>query len=360
MTSTEDLEKVISYLKTKATGTTVAEAEAVLGGKLLDGRKLGAYDTWGFVSRDGGRIRLTSRGRALARTSGESQQPIYSDCLRENRAYRLALEWLFHSAFQQVTNVEVAAYWHEHCPDELGSDNENTMRQQAVCFFNLADAAGLGNYLLGRRGQPTRLEIAQDALARFVGHAESTVLALDEESESSDELMLEEPVDDTKHPAGQGTTMAGTVVVGEPIRVFVAHGHNKDVASQVRTMLEFAGMECKIAEQEETTAIPVPEKVLGAMRECSAAVICVTVDERPGDGVQSYTVNENVLIEIGAAFVLYDRRVVLVWDRRVPVPSNLQGLYRCEFEGNELSWSAGMKLMEAVAGFRRAGRPNAA
>jgi len=54
------------------------------------------------------------------------------------------------------------------------------------------------------------------------------------------------------------------------------------------------------------------------------------------------------LIEIGAAFVLYEKRVILMWDKRVPVPSNLQGLYRCEFEGNELSWMVGMKLMEAI------------
>jgi hypothetical protein len=59
-----------------------------------------------------------------------------------------------------------------------------------------------------------------------------------------------------------------------------------------------------------------------------------------------------VLIEIGAAFVLYDKRVVLLWDRRIQVPSNLQGLYRCEFEGNDLNWGAGMKLMKAIKGFR--------
>jgi len=50
--------------------------------------------------------------------------------------------------------------------------------------------------------------------------------------------------------------------------------------------------------------------------------------------------------------VLYDRRVVLVWDKRLPVPSNLQGLYRCEFEGDEFTWSAGMKLMKAIKEFK--------
>jgi predicted nucleotide-binding protein len=88
------------------------------------------------------------------------------------------------------------------------------------------------------------------------------------------------------------------------------------------------------------------------MRRCQAGIIVVSVDESRKAESGNYTINENVLIEIGAAFVLYDKRVVLVWDKRLTVPSNLQGLYRCEFEGNELSWSAGMKLMKAIRGFK--------
>jgi hypothetical protein len=42
----------------------------------------------------------------------------------------------------------------------------------------------------------------------------------------------------------------------------------------------------------------------------------------------------------------------LLWDKRIPRPTNLQGLYRCEFEGEDLSWSAGMKLMKAIQKFK--------
>jgi hypothetical protein len=60
-----------------------------------------------------------------------------------------------------------------------------------------------------------------------------------------------------------------------------------------------------------------------------------------------------VLIEIGAAFVLYDQGVILVWDKRLKVPSNLQAWYRLEFEGNELSFSAGTKLAKAVKSLKK-------
>jgi len=120
-------------------------------------------------------------------------------------------------------------------------------------------------------------------------------------------------------------------------------------------MLDLADLEYEVAVEEESTAIPVPEKVLDAMRRCHAAVVCVTADEKTIRQDGSFAVNENVLIEIGAAFVLYDKKVILIWDKRIPVPSNLQGLYRCEFEGDDLSWSSGMKLMKAVNQFKRSG-----
>jgi hypothetical protein len=133
----------------------------------------------------------------------------------------------------------------------------------------------------------------------------------------------------------------------EPLRVFITHGKNMAIVDQVQTMLGLADIDSEVAEEEETTAIPVPAKVFDAMRRCRAGIIVVSVDN------EEKTINQNVLIEIGAAFVLYERRVVLVWDKRLPVPSNLQGLYRCEFEGDELTWSAGMKLMKAIQQFKR-------
>ena len=98
--------------------------------------------------------------------------------------------------------------------------------------------------------------------------------------------------------------------------------------------------------------IPVPEKVFAAMRRCNAAMICVSVDEDRTDAEGNFTINENVLIEIGAAFVLHNQKVILLWDKRLKVPSNLQGPYRCEFEGDEIGFKEIMRLMKAVKEFR--------
>ncbi|MBA7689791.1 hypothetical protein ES703_98302 [subsurface metagenome] len=140
--------------------------------------------------------------------------------------------------------------------------------------------------------------------------------------------------------------------IEEEVRVFISHGKNKRILDQVKTMLEFGKYDYEVAAETETTAIPVPQKIQEAMRRCSAGIIIVSADEQERLENDRYGINSNVLIEIGAAFVLYDRRVVLVVDRRVDLPSNLQGLYRCEYKGDELSWEAGIKLQEAITEFR--------
>lgn len=134
-------------------------------------------------------------------------------------------------------------------------------------------------------------------------------------------------------------------------KVFITHGKNKKIVDQVKDVLELYDIEYEVAIEEESPAIPVPQKVLAAMRRCQSGIMIVSADDDAA--AASGIINNNVLIEIGAAFVLYDQRVVLLWDKCLKVPSNLQGLYRCEFEGNELSFAAGTKLAKAVKGFRR-------
>ncbi len=135
-------------------------------------------------------------------------------------------------------------------------------------------------------------------------------------------------------------------------KVFIAHGRNVAIVDQVKDILALYDIDFEIAAEEETAAIPVPAKVMAAMRRCQAGVMIVSADEtsKPGEDI---SINTNVLIEIGAAFVLYDQRVILVWDKRLKVPTNLQGLYRLEFEGNELSFAAGTRLAKAVKSLRK-------
>lgn len=356
-TTADDVRNIVHYLKTKATGATISEGKATLGNTLFDARKLTAYVTWDVVTRESDRLNLTPRGRDLSRASEERERQIFRDILRSQTPYRIALEWMFHQHFETVSQIDVAAHWHTHNSGDVGL-NENSIRDQALCFFSIADAGGLGSYVVGRRGSATRFEPAFDALGQFIGE---TGLEDHSDAESGVEVDSEDLVESIPETSTEATVATTATAPNTPPveqrltpRVFITHSKNMEILDQVKTMLEMSDLDFEVAEDEETTAIPVPDKVFGAMRRCNSAVICVTADDQLRQEDGSYTINQNVLIEIGAAFVLYDKRVILVWDRRLTVPSNLQGLYRTEFEGNELSWSAGMKMMKGVNKFKEA------
>ena len=63
--------------------------------------------------------------------------------------------------------------------------------------------------------------------------------------------------------------------------------------------------------------------------------------------------NQNVLIEIGAAMALYGRRFILLVEEGTKLPSNLLGLYEVRYEGGKLDYEATMKLLKAFNDFRK-------
>lgn len=136
-------------------------------------------------------------------------------------------------------------------------------------------------------------------------------------------------------------------------RVFISHGKNKAVVEQLKELLMFGKLEPVVAEEQETTARPVPEKVFQSMRECGAGVIHIEEELHLMDdeGNRHTRINDNVLIEIGAALALYEKRVILLVKQGVKLPSNLQGLYRCDYSGDKLELDAAMKLLKTFNQF---------
>jgi predicted nucleotide-binding protein len=137
-------------------------------------------------------------------------------------------------------------------------------------------------------------------------------------------------------------------------RVFITHGKQRAVIAQIKELLTFGSFEPVVSVERESTAIPVPEKVFEDMRSCGAGVLHVGAEGKylDKDGNEHAKLNDNVLIEIGAAMALYGKRMILLVEKGVALPSNLQGLYRCEFEGDKLDYESTMKLLKTFNQFR--------
>jgi predicted nucleotide-binding protein len=174
------------------------------------------------------------------------------------------------------------------------------------------------------------------------------------DSDSSDE---DEGGDDSAPPTTpklENLPVTTPVALTENRRVFITHGSNKEIVQQLKELLAFGDLVPVVSEEKETGAKPVPDKVMDDMRSCGAAIVHVGAERRLTDqrGEEHVFLNQNVLIEIGAAMALYRRRFILLVERDVKLPSNLQGLYEVRYEGQRLDYEATMKLLKAFSDFK--------
>lgn len=133
-------------------------------------------------------------------------------------------------------------------------------------------------------------------------------------------------------------------------KVFITHGKNKDFIEPIKKLLGFGELIPIVSVEKQSVSEPVPDKVMGDMRSCGAAIIHVTdeVKMTDKDAKEHVIINPNVLIEIGAAIALYGRRFILLVKEGVTLPSNLLGLYEVRYKEDTLDGNTTIKLLEAI------------
>jgi predicted nucleotide-binding protein len=145
-------------------------------------------------------------------------------------------------------------------------------------------------------------------------------------------------------------------------RVFITHGKNQAVIEPIKKLLAFGELEAVVSIQTQTVSQPVPGKVMEAMRSCGAAIIHIEGERSLADkeGNQHQILNDNVLIEIGAAMALYGQRFILVVRDGIKLPSNLQGLLELRYKGDTLDMEETVKLLEAINDMKKRPLPQPA
>ena len=307
---------------------------------------MSALKYWGLIEEADSKIRVTDLGRESVRNSGAGRSKVLRGVVRSVAPYSAAVERVVHGHEPTVAAADVAAHWHQHFR-ESASDSDKILNDQAVCFFHIAQGADLGTLIVGRGGMPTRFEFDSEAARAFFGEVdfqESLItpgpsIPLENDTLDTDETLVGEAEDSITSSRGN--------------RVFLTHGKNLKILDQVKEIVMFGKFEPVVAMEHETAAKPVPQKVLDDMKKCDAAVIHVSAERHlfDEDGNEVHLVNENELIEIGAAMALYGGRSVLLVEEGVRLPSNLHGLYECRYQGSELNMEATMKLLKAFNEF---------
>jgi hypothetical protein len=352
----EDISAICQYLAKKPTGATLKEARAVLDAKHLDIRKISALKRWSLIEDSGEKLRLTERGRAVAKDGGAHRAAALLSVIREIEPYCASVERAAHRKEFSPTSADTASHWHENFKGQA-SANDDRLNDQVMAFFQLAEGADLGHVVVGRRGQPTRFEFDADAVARFVdGDVDAAAASRPPlktpsiEERSIDGREGEKRLVSPETPSRHDERVQA---VTENRKVFVTHGKNKGLVPQLKELLTFGKLEPIVSVERESVSKPVPDKVMDDMRICGAAIIHVDADREllTPEGDKEIVINSNVLIEIGAAMALYGRRFILLVQRGVRLPSNLQGLYEVRYDGEKLDGEATLRLLKAFNEF---------
>jgi hypothetical protein len=332
-----DLREAVQYLKRKPTGVSVVEALADARRRVFEPRKVAAYEAWGVVARRGERLLLTRRGREFARTL-EPETRAYRALLDANPLYRAALAWIHRQGLDLVTYADVAAYLKEEFGALLSALDPKGAEEGVICFFHLCQAAELGTLTIGKRGQPARMRVEREGLDEYVEQrgAERVPTRAREESEESG--ASDEDLSDPR---------SGTCL-------FISYGGQPaHVVAQIQTVFQLAGIRSQAFERAPhgAAAVLVADEAAEVMRRCDAALVMLSKEDCRPDESGAAAVSQRALVEIGAASVLYARRVLLLLEAPACLPAGLASLPHVTLGEGGLTWEVGIELLKAVRGF---------
>jgi len=246
----------------------------------------------------------------------------------------------------------VASHWHDHFTADVGGTDQ-TLNQQAVCFFQLAQAAGLGSLIVGRRKSPTRFDFNHSAVVTYI-EGESG-LAEEEEGKGAPGSGEESGGSET---SGAHTALAETAT-SERLRkeqlgqaIFLAHGRKKKPLEQLKKILDQFKIPYKVVTEEPSLGRPISKKVQETMQACNCAILIFTADQKFNDdaGNEVWRPSENVVHELGACSYLYGSRIVIIKEDPIQLPTNFRDICYIEFTGDGIDAKA-MDILKELVGF---------
>jgi len=344
----EDIQALCSYLERKATGASLKEIKGVVDAKHLDARKLSAMIDWHLIEEVDGKYKITADGREYVKTE-PGKARILSKIIRGTPAYLGIIERVAHRHEETLTATEIGAHWHDHFKDDVSQGDEE-LNRQAMAFIQVAGAIGLGTFVIGRKGQPTRFSFNMEAISAFVSGTSSRELEKAGEARSA---KVQEETGESQAGANVEETEATTTplpALGQGI--FIAHGKNKKPLEQLKKILDQFRIPYKVAVEEPNLGRPISGKVRDILKSCNCAILIFSADEEfhDKDGTPIWRPSENVIHELGATAFLYDNRIVIMKENGVAFPTNFKDIGYISFEKDQLDAKA-LDILKELIGF---------
>jgi hypothetical protein len=128
----------------------------------------------------------------------------------------------------------------------------------------------------------------------------------------------------------------------KPGHLFIAHGSHNQSFEELKQILAEFRIPYKVATNESRAGQPVSKPVADVMNSCSAAVFVLTKDEEyiNKSTERVWRPNDRVIYELGAASVLFGRKIIMFVEDGIEFGTDLHDLERIAFAPGRLSTKA--------------------
>lgn len=330
LATANDARELVRFLKKRPNGVTVVEAMNAEPRRIFDARKIAAYEFWGIIRRENERLNLTEIGQELA-DALDPECRMYRDILNAVQAYRIALKSIHDEGLDIATHLDVLRCWSE-LKTLTGFDRGNQLDLEAavVCFFSLCHAAELGTSTVGKRGQPARLRVDMEQVVSF----------LSERTHSSTPF----PITRRPEPAVRLKAAAG----GSIRRILVSSSGSAQSLDHLVALLGLAGFESSRVDFADFDNGLLPSSELTEMQQCQAGIFVIGPDDcfTATDG--SCSLRHEWITKISVAAALFDWRILLFWNGKLPPPNELAASGLLVLSNEELDWTASLEIATQI------------
>ncbi|MBS0239995.1 MAG: nucleotide-binding protein [Proteobacteria bacterium] len=173
-----------------------------------------------------------------------------------------------------------------------------------------------------------------------------TLETYDEEDDETEAVL---PIAEANVTPKSATSESG------PKQLFVAHGKNRKPLEDLKKILDQFKIPYKVALDEPNKGRPISAKVAELMQECSAGIFIFTKDElffkkgKDDEFDEVWRPSENVVYELGAASIRWERKIIIVREDGVNFPSDFSDLGYITFKDGEIANKA-MEIFKELIG----------
>ncbi len=337
-----DVREMIHYLRRRPAGVIVTEELDRPRKRLFEDRKVDAYEFLGITTSEGQTLKLSTQGWKLSRALEQDAQ-VFRSLLRCHGPYVNALDWISQQNIDMVTSTELSSFWNGPSVAAFTFADQEAIRSSAVSFFNLCQAAGLGTMTLGKRGHITRLFVDREELGRFL------------EAKSDFDFTSGRPIRDGGRYEFEGSEIVDDISDPSNSLTVLVKCDVPKISELLHRTLEMAGLPSlsidAVAGKSPTARVEL------ASRESCALIIVLGEESFVKQSDESACIRDRVLIELGAAHVHYEQRVIILAARKITRCETLKDLIWYEIDKEHPNWELGLELIQTLRKFREHVQP---